>query len=244
MAHGIRRPGNPLLNDEKGSATMKKFLIAAVAAGALAVAATASAALEPGVFDPNNTSCVTATYSHGVLHLTKNCTAAQDAGAGNAAGAGITGLAGQTFQTGSFTLASASQCLGGSPRFNVYTTGGVFFLGCNNDLTPTTNADGTVTYTFTATDLQPQKPGTTPGTITSDGMSILIDQNGTADITNIIVNGQREVPLTQQALRKAACKNGAWKKLTNPTFKNQGQCIAHWNHVLHAASTTLHKHHK
>jgi hypothetical protein len=237
---GFPRPGNQLLNDEKRSSNMKRFLIAAVAAGALAAAATASAALEPGVFDPNNTSCVTATYSHGVLHLTKNCTAAQEPAA---AGAGITGLMGQTFQSASFTLASATQCLGGSPRFNVYTTGGVFFLGCNN-VTPTTNADGTVTYTFAATDLKPQIPGTTPGTITSGGMSILIDQNGTADITNIIVNGQREVPLTQQALRKAACKNGAWKKLTNPTFKNQGQCIAHWNHVLHAASTTLHKHHK
>ena len=219
---------------------MKKFLIAAVAAGALVVAATASAALEPGVYDPNNTSCVTATYSHGVLHLTKNCTAAQEPAA---AGAGITDLTGQSFQSASFTLASASQCLGGSPRFNVYTTGGTFFLGCNN-VTPTINADGTATYTFAASDLQPQVSGTTPGTITSDGMSILIDQNGTADVSKITVNGQREVPLTQQALRKAACKNGAWKKLTNPTFKNQGQCIAHWNHVLHASAKTLHKHHK
>lgn len=219
---------------------MKHFLIAAIAASALAIAATASAALEPGVYDPNNTSCVTATYSHGLLHLTKNCTAAQEPAA---AGAGITDLTGQTFQTASFTLASTSQCLGGSPRFNVYTTGGTFFLGCNN-VTPTINADGTATYTFAATDLQPQVAGTTPGTITSDGMSILIDQNGTADITKITVNGTTEVPLTQQALRKAACKNGAWKKLTNPTFKNQGQCIAHWNHVLHASSKTLHKHHK
>jgi len=222
---------------------MKRFLIAAVAAGALAVAATASAALEPGVYDPTNTSCVTATYSHGVLHLTKNCTAAQEGTLGNAAGAGITGLTGQTFQSASFTLASASQCQGGSPRFNVYTTGGTFFLGCN-DVTPTSNADGTVTYTFAPSDLVPQVAGTTPGTITADGMSILIDVNGTADITNITVNGQREVPLTNEALRKAACKNGAWKKLTNPTFKNQGQCISHWNHVLHAASKTLHKHHK
>jgi hypothetical protein len=220
---------------------MKRFLIAAVAAGALAVAATASAALEPGVFDPNNTSCVTATYSHGVLHLTKNCTAAQEPAA---AGAGITGLTGQTFQTASFTLASATQCVGGSPRFNLYTTTGIYFAGCNK-ATVTNNSDGTVTYTFAVTDLVAQNGSTTPpGTFTSDGASILIDQNGAADITKIIVNGQREVPLTQQALRKAACKNGAWKKLTNPTFKNQGQCISHWNHVLHASSKTLHKHHK
>lgn len=219
---------------------MKHFLIAAVAACALTVAATASAALEPGVYDPANTSCVTSTYSHGVLHLTKNCTTAQEPAA---AGAGITGLTGQTFQSASFTLAGTSQCLGGSPRLNVYTTGGTFFLGCNN-VTPTMNADGTATYTFAATDLQPQVAGTTPGTITSDGMSILIDLNGTADVSKIMVNGQREVPVTQNELRKSACKHGAWKKQTNPSFKNQGQCISHWNHVLHAASKTLHKNHK
>jgi hypothetical protein len=223
---------------------MKRFLIAAVAAGALAVAATASAALEPGVFDPTNTGCVTATYSHGVLHLVKNCTAAQDAGLGNAAGAGITGPAGVTFQSASFTLASSSQCLGGSPRFNVYTTTGTYFAGCNT-VTPTINGDGTATYTFAPTDLVAANGSSTPpGTLTSDFASILIDQNGTADITKITFNGEREVPLTQQALRKAACNKGGWKKLTNPTFKNQGQCIAHWNHVLHAAAATLHKHHR
>ena len=220
---------------------MKKLLIAGVLATALAFTISASAALVPGVYDPGKTGCVEATFikKTKTLHLEKNCPTATNA----SAGAEVTGVIGQTFQSASFTLASASQCQGGSPRFNVYTTGGTFFLGCNN-VTPTINADGTATYTFAASDLQPQVSGTTPGTITSDGMSILIDQNGTADITNIVVNGTKEVPLTQQALRKAACKNGAWKKLTNPTFKNQGQCISHWNHVLHAASKTLHKHHK
>src|SRR4051794_17661567 len=99
---------------------MKKFLIAAVAACALAAAATASAALEPGVFDPGNTGCVTSSYSNGVLHLAKTCVSSTNA----SAGANITGVAGQTFQSASFTLASTSQCQGGSPRFNVFTTGG------------------------------------------------------------------------------------------------------------------------
>jgi hypothetical protein len=220
---------------------VKKLILIATAVLALGLAGTAAAALVPGVYDPGSTGCPSATYSNGVLTLVKNCPTPTNA----AAGADITGLNGQTFTSASFTLANAAECQGGSPRFDITTTAGLFQagLGCNN-VTPTTNADGTVTYTFAAKDLQPQVAGTTPGTITSDGMSILIDQNGTADITNITVNGQREVPLTQQALRKAACKNGAWKKLTNPTFKNQGQCIAHWNHALHAASTTLHKHHK
>src|SRR6185437_11639095 len=141
---------------------MRKFLIAAVAAGALMVAATASAALQPGVFDPANTGCVTATFSNGVLHLAKNCPTSTNA----SAGADITGLTGQTFQSASFTLASASQCQGGSPRFDISTTSGLFFLGCNN-VTPTTNSDGTVTYTFSPANLIPADPTkTTPGTIT------------------------------------------------------------------------------
>jgi hypothetical protein len=60
------------------------------------------------------------------------------------AGATITGVSGQTFTSASFTLANATQCQGGSPRFNVVTNVTTFFLGCNN-VTPTLNADGTAT---------------------------------------------------------------------------------------------------
>src|SRR5436190_21991961 len=124
---------------------MKRLIAVAAGVIALALAGTAAAALVPGVFDPGNTGCVTSTYSSGVLHLAKNCPTSTNA----AAGADITGLSGQTFTSASFTLASASQCQGGSPRFNVVTTNGLFFLGCNN-VTPTINANGTATYTFTA----------------------------------------------------------------------------------------------
>lgn len=214
---------------------MKTFLIAAVAACALALAATAGAALEPGVFDPGSTGCVTSTYSNGVLHLAKNCVSTTNA----SAGADITGVTGQTFQSGSFTLASATQCQGGSPRFDVFTTGGTFFLGCNNVM-PTINADGTATYNFTAANLQPAVAGTTPGTITSDQMSILIDQQGTADITKIVVNGVLQVPTPTAPTSKSACKHGGWKHFSSPTFKNQGRCISFFNHSLHA--TKQHKH--
>ena len=196
------------------------------------MAATAAAALEPGVFDPGNTGCVTSTYSNGVLHLAKNCVSTTNA----AAGANITGVAG-TFQSASFTLASASQCQGGSPRFNVFTTGGTFFLGCNN-VTPTINADGTATYNFAAADLQPAAPNTTPGTIT--GTQILIDQQGTADITTIVVNGVLQVPTPTAPTSKSACKHGGWKHFSSPKFKNQGRCISYFNHALHA--TKQHKH--
>ena len=125
---------------------MKKFLVAAIAAVAMLVfAAVAAAALSPGVYDPGNTGCPKATYAKGTLHLEKNCATTVNA----AAGADITGAEGQTFISASFTLASAAQCQGGSPRFVIVTSTGLFPLGCNN-VAPVTNTNGSVTYVFTA----------------------------------------------------------------------------------------------
>jgi hypothetical protein len=199
---------------------MKRFIAAAVAAGALVLAGTAGAALVPGVYDPGNTGCPVATYANGVLHLEKNCPTSTNA----AAGADITGLSGQTFQSASFTLASTTQCQGGSPRFNVQTTDGLFFLGCNNVI-----PSGT-TYTFTPQTIAAagnQVPFPT-GTIQS--ISILIDVQGTADISNITVNGVHEVPLVGPPTSKEQCKDGGWKTFNNPSFKNQGQCVSYVEH--------------
>jgi hypothetical protein len=163
---------------------MKKLVSAAVAAFALALPGTAAAALVPGVYDPGNTGCVVATVNDGWLHLEKNCPTSTNA----AAGADITGVSGQPFVSASFTLKSASQCQGGSPRFNVQTSTGFFFLGCNNVI-PVINADGTATYTFNAATLLAggQQVPTPTGTIIS--ISVLIDVQGVADLTNITVNG-------------------------------------------------------
>jgi hypothetical protein len=190
---------------------MKRIIILLVAVCSLALAGTAAAALIPGTFDPGNTGCPVATFANGVLHLEKNCPTSTNA----AAGADITGLEGQTFESASFTLASPSQCQGGSPRFNVVTTDGLFFLGCNN-VTPVINANGTATYTFTPATLGAGVPFPT-GTIQS--ISILIDVQGTADISNITVNGVKQLP------NKDACKNGGWQNFT-PAFKNQGECVS------------------
>jgi hypothetical protein len=212
---------------------MRKLIPVAVAACALACAATAGAALVPGVFDPGNTGCVTSTYSSGVLHLAKNCATTTNA----SAGADITGLTGQTFQSASFTLASASQCQGGSPRFNVTTSNGLFFLGCNN-VTPTTNADGTATYTFTPATLAAagQQVPTPTGTISD--VSVLIDVQGTADLSNITVNGQLEKPVPAHQGGGShgfatVCKQGGWKLFTDPSFKDQGQCVSYMAHHKH-----------
>lgn len=209
---------------------MKKLILMATAATALVLAGTAGAALVPWTFVGPGVNCApTSTFSGGVLHLTKPCSTATNA----SAGATITGVSGQTFTSASFTLASASQCQGGSPRFNVVTNVTTFFLGCNN-VTPTINANGTATYTFTAATIAAaggQIPVPT-GTISS--VEVLIDVQGTADLSNITFNGQTEVPVTGGPTSKAQCKNGGWRNFTSPSFKNQGQCVKWFEqHVLH-----------
>jgi hypothetical protein len=192
---------------------MKKLMVAAVAAAAMAFAGTAAAALVPGVFDPGNTKCPVATYSHGVLHLEKNCATSTNA----SAGADITGLDGQTFTSASFTLASTTQCQGGSPRFNIFTTTGTFFLGCNN-VTPVVNADGTATYTFTAATIAAggnQVPVPT-GTITS--AEVLIDVQGTADLKH---HGQRHEGSTRRA-EDDEVQEGRVEALDEPEVQEPG----------------------
>ena len=213
---------------------MKKLLIAGVVATALVVTASASAVLVPGVFDPGSTGCVEATFvkQTRTLHLEKNCPTATNA----AAGAEITGVSGQPFQS-AFTLASSTQCQGGSPRFNVVTTAGLFFLGCNN-VTPTTNANGTATYTFTAATLAAagQHVPTPTGAVQS--VSVLIDVQGTADLTNITFNGRLQKVARGNGDVARPCKKGGWKTFTNPTFKNQGQCVKHLVHGRNGAKTS------
>jgi hypothetical protein len=214
---------------------MKKLLIAGVLATALVFTVSASAALVPGVYDPGNTDCVKATFikKTKTLHLEKNCPTATNA----SAGAEVTGVSGQTFQSASFTLASATQCQGGSPRFNVETTTGFFFLGCNN-VTPTTNPDGTVTYTFTAATLAAagQQVPTPTGAIES--VSVLIDVQGTADLTKVTFNDKLQTLAPGKADFARPCKKGGWKSFSSPTFKNQGQCVKYLVHGRNAAKKT------
>lgn len=201
---------------------MKKLIIAAIAACALAVAGTAGAALVIAPYDPTGL-CTVNTYSGGVLHLEKICTTPTPA----AAGADITGFTGQTFTSASFTLASTTQCNGGSPRFDILDSASkVFFLGCNN-VTPVANSNGTFTYNFTMADLLAINPLLgAPGTI--QAADVAVDVQGVADISNIFFNGVRQVPAGIGPATKAQCKNGGWKSFTNPTFKNQGKCVSYW----------------
>jgi hypothetical protein len=214
---------------------MKRMILLAAVLGALVLAGTAAAALSPWTFLGSGVSCpVVSTFSNGVLHLEKNCTTATNA----SAGATITGVSGQTFTSGSFTLANASQCQGGSPRFNVVTTTGTFFLGCNN-VTPTINGNGTATYTFTAATIAAAGNQVTFPTGTINSVDVLIDVQGTADLSNIMVNGVTEVPTATTSL-KDQCKHGGWRTFTSPSFKNQGQCVSHFAHIEAAQHSHSH----
>jgi hypothetical protein len=170
---------------------MKRLITAAALVLTLGLVGTAAATLVPGVYDPGHTGCPTATFTGGVLHLAKNCATTTNA----SAGADITGLGGHSFTSASFTLANVGQCQGGSPRFNITSSNGTtYFLGCNN-VKPTLNADGTATYTFDAATIaaggnQVPLPA---GTITSAG--IVLDVQGTADLSRIFVNGTAQEPV-------------------------------------------------
>jgi hypothetical protein len=208
---------------------MKAILTAAVAACALVVAGPAAATLVPSVYDPDHTGCVDSSYAHGVLHLAKNCATSTNA----AAQADVTGLTAQSFSSATFTLASTAQCQGGSPRFNVVTTTGTYFLGCNNV------APSGSTYTFTAETLAAagQQVPMPTGTIRS--VQIVLDVQGSADLAQIAVNGVSQVPAPVVPTSKDACKHGGWRSFDHPSFRNQGQCVSWFNH--HAKAH--HKHH-
>jgi hypothetical protein len=203
---------------------MKKTLVAAIAACGFIFAASASAALVPGVFDPGNTHCPTATYADGWLHLAKNCATATNA----AAGADIFGQEGQPFTSASFTLKSTSQCQGGSPRFDLVTTTGTFFLGCNN-VVPIVNADGTATYVFTAATIAAAGNQVPVPTGTIKSADVLIDVQGTADLTRITLNGVLQKVSKATTKTEDKCKHGKWR---DRHFKNQGQCVSHDRHEL------------
>lgn len=207
----------------------KLIVFSAAAVAALALAAAASGALVPWTFVGAGVSCSpTSTFSGGVLHLSKPCTTDTNA----SAGATITGVSGQTFTSASFTLANATQCQGGSPRFNVVTNVTTYFLGCNN-VTPVINPDGTATYTFTAATIAAGGNQVAVPTGTISSVDVVVDVQGSADLSKITFNGQAEVPTVSNPATKAQCKHGGWKTFTSPSFKNQGQCVS-WveHHVL------------
>ena len=128
----------------------------------------------------------------------------------------------------------ARPVLGGWPRFNVVTTAGLFFLGCNNVVPKKRHyllvhggeRPALADHRHDHRDLDP------------------IDVQGMADISNIKVNGVAQVVLVGPPTSKAQCKKGGWKNFNNPSFRNQGQCVSYAaHHSQHGKSKHALKHH-
>ena len=54
--------------------------------------------------------------------------------------------------------------------------------------------------------------------------------SGTADVSQISFNGVAQVPVPAPK-KFSICKNGGWKTLTNPSFRNQGTCVSYYAHL-------------
>lgn len=198
-----------------GTAALSFFLISAVGTFA------ADYTLTPWIYDPGNTGEAVATLTSNGVHLEKNGPTSDNV----SAGVTINGVS--SLSTTGMTLSYQVQgyCGAGAPRFNVNLSNGqTIFLACIY------GNDGSGNVSFTA--------GQTYGGVlfpegqTVQSIDIVQDEQGQTTLSNITVNGT-PVTVTTQAL-KDQCKNGGWMSMTNPTFKNQGQCVSYFEHQSHS----------
>ena len=67
--------------------------------------------------------------------------------------------------------------------------------------------------------------------VTLDDGTVLTAENTvlTGDPSTVMPDSE-EPPVVTTPVTKDQCKNGGYKTFTNPTFKNQGQCVSYVNH--------------
>lgn len=168
-----------------------RALVSLTAAFTLAVAAPGMAAskvkAQPGVYDPDATGIVIAGWQGGVgepdalngnqgLVLQKNGPTETNA----AAGAEILGVEGQPVSALGFDYKTDGHCSGGSPRFNVQTSTGFYFVGgCGNATpTPVPGAPGWSRVSFDTSQIT--------GAI--EYVEVIADEQGQSVLDNIVVN--------------------------------------------------------
>jgi len=168
-----------------------RVLFSLTAAFTLAVAAPGMAAgakvkAQPGVYDPDATGIVVAGWQGGLgepdgpngnqgLVLQKNGPTETNA----AAGAAISGFEGQAVGELGFDYKSDGQCSGGSPRFDVQTSDGFYFVGGCANATPTDLGNGWSRVRFDLTGIT--------GTI--EYLEVIADEQGQSVLDDIDVNG-------------------------------------------------------
>jgi hypothetical protein len=168
-----------------------RALFTLTAAFTLAVAAPGMAAggkvkAQPGIYDPGATGIVVAGWQGGVgepdvgsngsqgLVLQKNGPTETNA----AAGAEIFGFEGQPVSELGFDF--QGYCSGGSPRFNVQTSDGFYFVGGCANAAPTDLGNGWSHVTFDTSKVS--------GTI--QYVEVIADEQGQSVLDNIAVNGK------------------------------------------------------
>jgi|ERR1051326_2292805 hypothetical protein len=147
----------------------------------------------PGTYDPDHTGIISSAWVAGIglpdaggsnhgLYLAKDGPATTNA----AAFAVIDGVAGIKLTELGYDVKDGSHCSGGAPRFNVTASDGFHFVGACTNGTPTGfPAPGWTRFRFSnAQAFPPIDPNATINSIT-----VLFDEEGSAVIDNIDVNG-------------------------------------------------------
>jgi hypothetical protein len=169
-----------------------RALFTLTAAFTLAVAAPGMAdggkvKAQPGIYDPGATGIVVAGWQSGVgepdgmngnqgLVLQKNGPTETNA----AAGAEIFGFEGQEVSQLGFDYKTDGHCSGGSPRFNVQTNEGFYFVGGCGNVVPEDLNNGWSHVMFDTSQIR--------GDI--EYVEVIADEQGQSVLDNIAVNGK------------------------------------------------------
>ena len=207
------------------------------------LAVTNTYTVSPWTYGPANCPGEVAQWDNSIgnpapsLHLTKPCPTPTDA----ATGATVNNVNGITLNSLGFDYLTAGHCGAGAPRYNVYTTSGVYyFFGCTYGI-HTDQLNGWTRVVFHDADAQPSD-GVTPwpgfGSVTITGIDVVMDEGndvsatqgspGDSHLDNFAINGQT-VSDVNTPTNKDQCKNGGYVNYTDEfgnQFTNQGQCVA------------------
>lgn len=220
---------------------MKKIGVGLVSAATIATFAMPVSAAEPVTYTPSTFigaegDCgpgypagtpggASATNNNGTLTLTKSAPTTDC----SSAGATLDGVSGLSTTDLTLSFDYDGYCGAGAPRFNVtLTNGDTIFLGCAYGGGPTgTNVLGTATFEAGVS----YGGQVIPEGETIQSISLVQDEQGSVDISNIMVN-DTEAVFANVPTSKEQCKKNGYKNLTDAngqSFKNQGQCVSYFN---------------
>ncbi len=227
---------------------MKKLISTCAVAGSLALGVAAAVASSSGLYT---------TFGNATANADGSTTLVSDTSAVKAYGgldlsvpSGLT-VGGLTQLATDYNV-SDDDCKGGSPRFQLNVDGkNVFvyigpapsFAGCSTGWQSTGNLITSGDARFDLTQYGGPFYGTWAnvqsmlGTHTIGGIQLVVDSGWafpdgeqTVSVRNVQVNGTTYALAVGPPKSKKECKKGGWKSFNDPSFRNQGQCVAYVNH--------------